>query len=134
MASGLALALLAACSGEERVRVRTDHATYRTADVVVITTMNGRREAVYDNHCGGEVQNRDRRGRWGANVGMVRLCTEDGAPVVTISPGARHVDTLSVNGQAPRGTGRAVLVLRDARGRPLPEEERTSNTFRVRPR
>lgn len=118
------------------VTIQTDRADYRPMELIVVTTINRSGRTVYDDHCGGEVQGFEYLNRWNASYGAGRGCVDHdprnwrlhSAP---IRDRATHVDTLHVNGQAYSGTWRVQLYLRDEAGDPLPEDQRTSNTFHV---
>ena len=127
------LLLLAACaSSVPIIQVRTDRSWYAWGDRVVVTVTNHTRDTVLNDRCGGEVQDLRDAPIWKINFG--RECDDFGrgwrARAQVIPPGASGVDTLTAM-PADTGVGRVKLLLRDTRGRELPDTLRVSNTFMV---
>jgi hypothetical protein len=119
------------------VRILTDRTEYRPTERVIVTTTNLTGRAVFDDHCGGEVQGFEYLQRWNASYGMGRGCLSRDPGgwrqrSVPIAAGGTHVDTMHINGQAYSGTWRVQLLLLDEAGEPLADAHRVSNTFRVR--
>lgn len=119
------------------VGIRTERTAYRPLDPVYVRTTNRTARTVYDDHCAGGLEGFEFLHEWNGSYGFGRACLWPEPDAwrthsVAIPPGATHVDTLYVNGQAYSGTWRVALSLRDGAGDALPAAQRVSNTFRVR--
>ncbi len=114
------------------IEVRSDRSRYAWGDRVVVTVMNGTRDTVLNDRCGGEVQDLGDAPTW--KINFMRECDDFGrgwrARAQVIPPGAATTDTLTAM-PADSGVGRVKLLLRDTRGRELPEALRVSNIFKV---
>jgi len=123
-----------ASSTAARVQVQATRSHYAPGARLVLLVRNRSRDTVFNDACGGTVE-----AVGGADVAMGRECDDFGAAgwrrtSRPIAPGRTGRDsTLFIPLAAPPGSWRAVLLLRDRQGTPLPTVERTAR-FVVDPR
>lgn len=132
------LLLLFACGRPSRlVRVAPERTAYTLGEWVVVHVTNGTRDTVFNDQCGGSIGGLREEGQREQVSGMARECDDFGnsgwrRSSRSVPPGSTVPDSFWIAKRGAPGAWRVELLLRDARGRVLPDSARVSPWFTVR--